>query len=595
MGTKINLYKQSGTDDGTSVNFNVPRSLTYGLNARANDDGGVTESDNCEYNTLNGLGTLLKSASLVLTPNSYKEGKLYSVIPNTGAGDMSVTRATTATRVNSDGLVELVPYNLLSYSEQFNNAAWAVNNATVTVNTTTAPNGTLTADTITNVSGSLVGQQVTNILIGQVFTFSIYLKRINGIGVINLVDVNGGIVPITITNEWHKYYVTSTSTSTLGRAYFRVMTTGDSVAAWGAQLVEGTSARDYLRTETRLNIPRLDYSLGGCPNILLEPQRTNLNTQSEDISTWSRVATTATINTTTAPNGMVTADSLLETTASSSHIAFKDTTGLSGTQYTFSIYAKSIGGRNIQVLGSSGFSGSIVVDLSNGNILSGSGVVSNMGDGWFRISITATTTTTTIRTIIYTVDGTTNSFAGDVTKGIYAWGAQIEAGSYATSYIPTTTASVTRNADQCVKTGISSLIGQTEGTMFIQLNMALISEARRIITLYNDINNYISLRITSGNSVQLLVVNASATQVSIVVPLSAGVVKLAAAYKVNDFVFYVNGIEVGADTNGTVPTTSSIYLGYDPTGASQIASGINAATLWKERLTNDQLASLTSL
>jgi hypothetical protein len=55
MGTKINLYKQSGTDDGTSVNFNVPRSLTYGLNARANDDGGVSESDNCEYNILNTL------------------------------------------------------------------------------------------------------------------------------------------------------------------------------------------------------------------------------------------------------------------------------------------------------------------------------------------------------------------------------------------------------------------------------------------------------------------------------------------------------------------------------------------------------------
>jgi hypothetical protein len=75
MGTKVNLYKQSGTDDGTSVNFNLPRSLTYGLNARANDDGGVTESDNCEYNTLNGLSTLLKSSSLII--NRLKTNEVY--------------------------------------------------------------------------------------------------------------------------------------------------------------------------------------------------------------------------------------------------------------------------------------------------------------------------------------------------------------------------------------------------------------------------------------------------------------------------------------------------------------------------------------
>ena len=68
--------------------------------------------------------SLLDTASLIVTPNGYKEGKLYSVIPSDGSGDLSVTRATTATRVNSQGLVELVPYNLLQYSEDFSNAYW---------------------------------------------------------------------------------------------------------------------------------------------------------------------------------------------------------------------------------------------------------------------------------------------------------------------------------------------------------------------------------------------------------------------------------------------------------------------------------------
>jgi hypothetical protein len=76
--------------------------------------------------------SLLDTASLIVTPNAYKEGKLYSVIPSDGSGDFTFTRATTATRVNSSGLVELVPYNLLTYSEQFDNAAWVKQNGTIT-------------------------------------------------------------------------------------------------------------------------------------------------------------------------------------------------------------------------------------------------------------------------------------------------------------------------------------------------------------------------------------------------------------------------------------------------------------------------------
>jgi hypothetical protein len=68
--------------------------------------------------------SLLSQASLVVTPNAYKEGKLYSVIPSDGSGDFTFTRATTATRVNSDGLVELVPYNLFRRSEEFDNGYW---------------------------------------------------------------------------------------------------------------------------------------------------------------------------------------------------------------------------------------------------------------------------------------------------------------------------------------------------------------------------------------------------------------------------------------------------------------------------------------
>ena len=96
-------------------------------------------------------------------------------------------------------------------------------------------------------------------------------------------------------------------------------------------------------------------------------------------------------NTTTAPNGTTTADSLIENTATDNHFAFGDSTQQSGVEYTYSVYAKSIGGRNIRVFGSSGFGGDVIVDLANGSVLSGSGVVQSVGNGWYRISITATT------------------------------------------------------------------------------------------------------------------------------------------------------------------------------------------------------------
>lgn len=122
--------------------------------------------------------SLLDTASLIVTPNGYKEGKLYSVIPSDGSGDMSVTRATTATRVNSAGLVELVPYNLLSWSEDFSNSDWSKFNTTITTNSTTAPNETLTADTLTASGGTALHTCFwPTAQFGANHTISVYAKK----------------------------------------------------------------------------------------------------------------------------------------------------------------------------------------------------------------------------------------------------------------------------------------------------------------------------------------------------------------------------------------------------------------------------------
>jgi hypothetical protein len=93
--------------------------------------------------------SLLNEASFLVTPNGYKEDKLYAAIPTNGNGDMTVTRTGTATRVNEAGLVELVPYNLLLRSQEFDNAAWTKSASSIAPNEIVSPDGKMDADLLT--------------------------------------------------------------------------------------------------------------------------------------------------------------------------------------------------------------------------------------------------------------------------------------------------------------------------------------------------------------------------------------------------------------------------------------------------------------
>jgi hypothetical protein len=179
---------------------------------------------------------------------------------------------------------------------------------------------------------------------------------------------------------------------------------------------------------------------------------------------------------------------------------------------------------------------------------------------------------------------------------------QMELGAYATTFIPTTTAAVTRLADTCSLTGASSVIGQTAGTIFAEINLAkLLGIQSRYILVISDntANNriYIAFSGSSSNILRARIFSAGVQQMSIDTATisSLGKYKLALAYNNNDAVLYVNGVQIGTDTSVTIPACSQLNVCTNQAGASPFDDGINQAALYTTRLSNTELQAITSL
>jgi len=594
--------------------------------------------------------SLLDDASLLVTPNAEKEGKLYSIIPTNGNGDFSVTRATTATRVNAAGLVELVPYNLATWSEQFDNAAWVKTRATITANATTAPNGTLTADKLidTAVSGNHNIQQIILPASTGAFTYSTYIKKsernwaflvlATGLGECLVwfnVD-NGTIGTITngagsssttatienVGNGWFRCAMTINKTSTLtGPAGVFLSTangvlayTGDGTSGlfiWGAQINEGTSALDYQATETRLNIPRLDYSLGSCPNILLEPQRTNLALRSEefDNATWVKTGSSVTANSTTSPSGIVNADTLTGDGTLNTHQLGQIISVTNAVNYSFSIYVKKGTNNFVQLLGSVTAFGSNVwanFDLNNGVVgsvgASTTASIQSVGNGWYRCVITGPailTTSAFMAVNLITSATAARNEANTLSTSVFLWGAQLEAGAYPTSYIPTSSASVTRNADVISRGNIftNGLITASGGTWFVELrnNIAMIRDLTAGGIFINtgtsaNINTGFAIRQSGGSNQRSTIFKVEAGSGATIYNTLTDTAKIAIKWNGTTADVFVNGVKVVTATAFTATNMNNL-IGEGQNRAIQF----NSMALFPTPLTDTQCIALTTL
>jgi hypothetical protein len=559
------------------------------------------------------MSSFYDDASLVVIPSGYKTSKVYAEKPTDGSGDLAFTRTgDTATRVNSAGLIEKVRTNINTYSEQLDNAAWTKQSTTVTANATTAPNNTLTADKlIATATTAFHGIFNVNATLSSLHTFSFYAKKAEYNFVTALDQFSGtflasfnldtGVVSSgsgasiqSVGNGWYRCAISfdgaasavvatlAPSPSSASVNYLGDGTSG--IFVWGVQLETGDIATDYIPTTTAAvsvgpvaNVPRLDYLGSTCPRLLLEPQRTNLVTNSERFTSWLDAGGTVTSNTSISPDGYMNADTLTGARYQS---------GFASNQYTVSCFAKKVDGDGMFVLRLDAptlFSAQF--NLNTGTIVSTSAgytsTITNYGNGWYRCTLTTPVSTTIANFVLISATGASAS--------TYIWGAQCEAGAYATSLIPTLAASATRGDELLTKTSISSLIGQVEGTLLLEFDFVVGEQANYGIIYDAGFTSYIYVnQQTTGNIVGQIQPFGIAFSTS----KTNGKYRCAIAYKSGDSAFFVNGVQIGS-TNTTTFTLSTMdrftFLNSDNTKA------IHQALLFKTRLTNSELAELTSL
>ena len=366
-------------------------------------------------------------------------------------------------------------------------------------------------------------------------------------------------------------------------------------AVTGASLVTFTRASSGTYTDSAgvlqtasTDVPRFDHNptTGESLGLLVEEQRTNLLLRSEDFSTtWVRFNVNASSNAILAPDGTLTADKLTENDADNFHrIRQGITSGVTG---VFSVFLKAAERTRVN-LGTSDINLIAGFDLSAGSVVSGTGSIEPFGDGWYRCSISATFTTS--GPFLLLRNSSSEFYTGDGTSGIYLWGAQLEAGAFPTSYIPTTGATATRNAS--LADLISGAIANNIRSFYVEFSSPAVG-TRGVVSLNDNTANERASVLTSGTDPRLVVHDGGVEQANINGGTVAAGVRTRVAVRINadDFAISINGGAVVTDTSGTLPTVDRLMFGR--TQAGEYLNGrIARFTGWSQLLPNATLQTL---
>ena len=367
--------------------------------------------------------------------------------------------------------------------------------------------------------------------------------------------------------------------------------------------------KDGLIETVGSGIPRIDFLGNTKGALLLEPQRTNLITQSEYFgdSYWVKTNVSITSNSAVSPSGITNAAKLTEDATNAQHKIYSGIiTAVAGDRYTQSFFAKSAE-RNWVYLEHEA-NPLAWFNLSNGTIgatynnYNASASIQDYGNGWYRCIVSYDANDTTSRAYIGVTNAdNTSTYLGDGSSGAYIWGAQVEAGSYATSYIPTYGSSVTRVLETCSTSSNASTFNSTEGVLYAEVEALANADVNRKISLndgtsdnsvvmfYYTLSDYIFFQVYKAGT---RILNLSVNNVD-----KSILHKIAFKYKNSDYSVWIDGVELLTDSLAdNIPANTLNKLSFDGgVGAYPFNGKVNAVQVYKEALTDTELAALTTI
>ena len=480
--------------------------------------------------------------------------------------DLTFTRASSATRVNAEGLIEEA--SVISTTEEVTNGNFATDSDWTKETGWSITGGNLIA---TSVSGTAAYQVGSGLVSGKKYQVQFEITEYTT-GAVGLRAGTGAT--LQTFNSIGVHYADMVASGALQIRF--------DVSGTTTLKVDNVSVKELITS----NIPRIDYS-NGCGSLLLEPQRTNLNTYSDPTDAQKGSLSYASVTYQDSYSwglGSVINNAIVFVDNSTTRYAYYNSSVASGTTYSLSFFIK-MDDNSVPVPITD-----FLIVLAGTSFGAGYNVES-YGNNVYRVSVSGAASASNTANGVLKV-------ASNSTKGFRISGFQVEASSYPTSYIPTSGTTTTRIADTASKTGISSVIGQTEGTIFLDFT----PKGKEALQIYYQVRTtgssnvgQIDLRYQSG-TLRSLGSDAGVTQFAI---SSADIVigqryKCAVRYKLNDVAFYVNGTLVGTDTSASFTSSTKSQVSFNENLSSLIPNAeISEAMLFTSALTDDELADLT--
>jgi hypothetical protein len=583
------------------------------LTATTNSDTNLQINYSCSAETSQIDGTSSVINSVYVWGAQLEEGA--ALTEYTSSVETFVSRASSATFVDdATGLIKTTPVNLLQYSEAFDNTYWTkTNSLQVTADQATAPDGLTTADLLTRTGHQQVAYAVLD---AGTYVFSVFAKAntsskvtlASSVGfagqsvVFDLSAGTAGSVTNYISGSNSTISLSSPSIQNVGNGWYRcsvVVTTtvnralhvepGDltntaaSAFFWGAQAEEGTTATPYIKTTSTISgAARFENN-----QLILEESRTNfvLNSDSVQGSTLGSPILNSTASV-VSPRGITETVRQLgrdvQAGGAQTWRVGSTSGGTPNTTYAISFYAKTVSGETT----------TINIDINDLSPLEGQ--ETTITGEWTRIIKTGGSRNNALRFFDMNMRSSTS-------EEFYVFGAQIEAGDFATSYISTGGSSVTRAADvSTTALGVNSFHNQSEGTLFVEaLDYAHPITGTALVPFSysdNSFTNLIQLGGSTGSNVFNFDIISGGSQSRVTLGnYSSNKLKSAGAYKVADQAGSLDGAPVVDTSPSSIPSTiNRLDIGNNHTGGLHINGRIKRFTYFNTRLSDDKLKSITT-